>query len=284
MRSGWKHAQQWNLILGVTSSCSSHVPTCRRQRSCRPSPSPALLPHRSPCLLRPRPCLLFAHPHLVFLHRIPVEEIYFRKSLSTGAYYRFSCVRGFLLLPISACSCFGLEQRAVNGKEKFLSFDFKRTLPCLHPFSFQCFFFSMCWNCSFQPNWMTYMYGYCVNYLAVKNVLVKMWINYLSCETFLEMSSLLSLQPSLLSFLLSFDVCRSSLPDAASSCADLRVRRALVDISFIDSEASSWKIDINGRRNIGLHQSRRYRRVTSLEHRLFPSDAFLVRLQAPPWK
>ena len=64
----------------------------------------------------------------------------------------------------------------------------------------------------------------------------------LSWEIFLEISSLLSLHPSLLSLLLSFDVCRSSLPrSTASSCpADLRVRRALVDISFTDSEASSW--------------------------------------------
>ena len=75
---------------------------------------------------------------------------------------------------------------------------------------------------------------------------VKYWLDLekkdLSWEIFLEISSLLSLHPSLLSLLLSFDVCRSSLPlSTASSCpADLRVRLALVDISFTDSEASSW--------------------------------------------
>ena len=62
-------------LLGVTSSCSFHGPTCRRQHSCRPSPSPVLLPRHSPCLPRPRPCLPFAHPRLVFLHRIPAEDI-----------------------------------------------------------------------------------------------------------------------------------------------------------------------------------------------------------------
>ena len=76
MRSGsCKHVHQWNLILGFTSSCSFHGPTCRRQHSCRPSPSPVLLPRHSPCLPRPRPCLPFAHPRLVFLHRIPAEDI-----------------------------------------------------------------------------------------------------------------------------------------------------------------------------------------------------------------
>ena len=100
-----------NLVLHLTSSCSSHGPTCRRQHSCHPSPSPVPLPLRSPCLLRLRPCPPFVHPHLVFSDQIPViYKIYFGQSFFV-VYYRFSCVRGFLLLPVSACSCFGLVQK-----------------------------------------------------------------------------------------------------------------------------------------------------------------------------
>ena len=66
-------------------------------------------------------------------------------------------------------------------------------IPCPHPFSFQCFFFSVCWNLIFFR---------LVRFRKERPVV----------GDFLGNIILAVPPPSLLSLLLSFDVCRSSLP------------------------------------------------------------------------
>ena len=138
MRSGsCKHVHQWNLIFKVS-----------------PRLAVFMAPHAEDNILVVLLLLLFSSlfATLVFFVFAPVffsltliwfsrirsllENIYFGKSFFV-VYYRLSCVRSFLLLPISACSCFSLERGSVSKQNS-------KTLPCLHPFSFQCFFFSMC--------------------------------------------------------------------------------------------------------------------------------------------
>ena len=116
LQFSWPHMQKTTFLSSFSFSCSP----------------PSSLPLSSSS----SPLSSFRSPSFGFLASDPCRRHIIR-NLSTGVYYRFSCVGGFLLLPISACSCFSLERGSVSKQNP-------KTLPCLHPFSFQCFFFSMC--------------------------------------------------------------------------------------------------------------------------------------------
>ena len=76
----------------------------------------------------------------------------FGQSLESSRTDRFSSVGDFLLFAISAGGGLSLNERSKEIAKKYQnvqSFGQFLNIPCPHPFSFQCFFFSVCWNMIF---------------------------------------------------------------------------------------------------------------------------------------
>ena len=143
----FKSELQYNLTL----SCSSRGPTCRTRRSCRPS-APARRPPRSPCPPRSPRGPPSSRCRLASSHQSP--DLFYKtiikicgQSLESSRSDRFSSVGDFLLFAIYAGGGLSLNERSKEIAKKYQnvqSFGQFLNIPCPHPFSFQCFFFSVC--------------------------------------------------------------------------------------------------------------------------------------------